>query len=92
MKKSRSESLATFSTGWLHMAANSRLRLSRLRRISLASLAMSLACPWVPPLGWWIMMRLWGSAERLPLVPAARRNAPMLAAWPTQMVTTSDFT
>ena len=32
----------------------------------------------------WIMMRALGSAKRLPLVPAANRWAPMLAAWPTQ--------
>jgi ATP-dependent Clp protease protease subunit len=39
-----------------------------------------------------IMIRLWGRATRLPLVPAARRKAPMEAARPTQMVTTSLLT
>ena len=37
------------------------------------------------------MIRLWGKATRLPLVPAASRKAPIEAARPTQMVTTSDL-
>ena len=37
------------------------------------------------------MMREWGSAERLPVRPAASRNAPMLAARPMQIVFTGDF-
>ena len=45
---------------------------------------MSLAWPRAPPLGWWIMMREFGSENRLPFVPAARRTAPMLAAMPMQ--------
>ena len=63
-----------------------------MRRISLACMAMSEACPWVPPQGWWIRMRELGSANRLPLVPAARSTAPIDAAWPTQMVCTSGRT
>ena len=50
---------------------------------------MSDACPRTPPSGWWIITSLLGRAKRLPFVPAASRNAPMLAAMPTQMVETS---
>ena len=60
-----------------------------MRRISFAWMAMSEACPWVPPQGWWIRMREFGSAKRLPAVPAASRTAPIEAACPTQIVCTS---
>ena len=40
-------------------------------------------------MGWWIMMREWGSAERLPLVPAHINTAAIEAAMPVQMVATS---
>ena len=50
---------------------------------------MSVACPWLPPSGWWIMMRECGSAERLPFAPAASSRAAMLAACPMQIVATS---
>ena len=50
---------------------------------------MSVAWPCAPPEGWWIMMREFGSAKRLPLAPAAIRNAPMLAAMPMHSVETS---
>ena len=49
---------------------------------------MSAAVPWAPPEGWWIMIRAWGRALRLPLVPAARRNEPIDAAMPMQIVFT----
>ena len=49
---------------------------------------MSAAVPWAPPEGWCIMMRAWGSAERLPLVPAVSRNEPIEAAIPMQIVFT----
>ena len=50
---------------------------------------MSVAWPWTPPSGWWIMMREFGRAKRLPLAPAASRTAPIDAAWPMQIVATS---
>ncbi|MCY1378211.1 hypothetical protein D9M69_658260 [compost metagenome] len=50
---------------------------------------MSVAWPWKPPSGWWIITREFGSAYRLPFAPDASSSAPMLAAWPTQMVLTS---
>src|SRR5690606_33203670 len=62
---------------------------SRSLRISRAWISMSVAWPWMPPHGWWIMILLLGRAYRRPLAPAARRNAPMDAASPTQMVLTS---
>jgi len=43
----------------------------------------------VPPEGWWIMTLELGSENRLPLAPAANRNAPMLAAMPVHSVDTS---
>ena len=36
-------------------------------------------------------MREWGKARRLPLVPADNKKAPIEAAKPTQIVTTSDL-
>ena len=41
---------------------------------------MSDTCPWKPPEGWWIMTRAFGSAKRLPLVPAASMGSLLLAA------------
>ena len=35
---------------------------------------MSVAWPWKPPCGWWIRMRLLGSAERLPLRAAGQQQ------------------
>ena len=50
---------------------------------------MSETWPWKPPEGWWIITVELGSAKRLPLVPAASRNAPIEAAMPTHSVETS---
>ena len=52
-------------------------------------ICISVACPCVPPEGWWIMISALGSARRLPFVPDESRNAPIDAAMPTQMVDTS---
>ena len=46
--------VSTLCTG---LAASSWFRRSRRYRISLAWIAMSVAWPWVPPEGWWIMTR-----------------------------------
>ena len=45
--------------------------------------------PWLPPEGWWIMISAFGRAMRLPFAPEERRNAPIEAAIPTQIVETS---
>ncbi len=50
---------------------------------------MSLAVPPSPPEGWCIMIRLCGSAYRLPWVPAQSRNWPIEAASPIATVATS---
>ena len=57
--------------------------------ISRAVISISEACPWAPPIGWWIMIRECCKAERLPFVPAVISTAPMDAAIPVQMVATS---
>src|SRR3990172_8295754 len=85
MKKSRSVSRWIFSIDWPVWCTRMRFSSSRIRRISLAWMSMSVACPCTPPSGWGIMMRAWGSANRLPLEPAQSRSAPMEAAWPMQM-------
>src|SRR2546426_621449 len=36
-------------------------------------MSISVACPWTPPNGWWIMIRAWGSPNRLPRALAAGR-------------------
>ena len=84
MKKSRSMSFMIFLRFWPVCLARAAARLSLRRWISLNEISMSEAYPWAPPEGWWIMIRALGRANRLPLVPAASRWAPMLAAWPTQ--------
>ncbi len=50
---------------------------------------MSVACPWKPPLGWWMRMRLLGSDARLPGAPPARISEPMDMAMPQHVVATS---
>ena len=50
---------------------------------------MSVVCPWKPPVGWWIRMREFGSAWRLPAVPPARISEPIDIAIPQQIVRTS---
>ncbi len=54
-----------------------------------AWMRMSEAVPPRPPDGWCIMIRLCGSANRLPFVPALRRNWPIEAARPIATVATS---
>jgi len=49
---------------------------------------MSEAMPRAPPEGWWIMIRAFGRAMRMPGSPAASRNEPMEQAWPMQTVET----
>ena len=53
-----------------------------------ARIATSVAWPWAPPSGWWIITSALGSARRLPFSPAISRKAPMLAAIPTHTVRT----
>ena len=50
---------------------------------------MSIAVPPIPAEPWCIRIRLCGSANRLPGVPADSRNCPMLAASPMARVATS---
>src|SRR3989454_4623721 len=76
MKKSRSVSRWIFSMDWPVWWARMRFSSSRIRRISLAWMSMSVACPCTPPSGWWSMIRAWGRADRLALAPAASRSAP----------------
>ena len=46
------------------------------------------ALPRKPPEPWWIMIRLFGSAYRLPGAPAASSTAAIDAAMPMQIVDT----
>ena len=46
---------------------------------------MSVAWPSKAPLGWWIMIRVLGSAKRMPLVPPARMGTAIDAASPIQV-------
>ena len=50
---------------------------------------MSAAGPSNPPEGWWMRIRLLGSANRFPVVPPVRISAPIDIAIPTQVVCTS---
>src|SRR6266550_1660608 len=88
MKRSRSMSFSIDSTVLPVCLAYSSLSLRRRNRISRAWISMSDAVPCVPPEGWCIMIRAWGSAERFPLRPAVSRNEPIEAAIPMQIVFT----
>jgi hypothetical protein len=57
-----------------------------MRSISFAWIAISLAWPEYPPLGWWIMILEWGRQKRWPGEPPQRSSEPMEAAWPMQIV------
>ena len=52
---------------------------------------MSVAWPWKPPDGWWIRIRLFGSAERLPGAPPASSSEPIDIAIPQQIVLTGGW-
>ena len=60
----------------------------RMRSTSAAWISMSLAWPPEPPevAGWWIRIRAFGSASRMPGVPAAAMTAAADAAWPSTTV------
>ncbi len=83
---SRSMSARTFSTVWPVCWARISSSRARMRRISLAWISRSVTWPWPSPEGWWIRMRAFCSANRLPLVPAASSTAAAEAAWPMQIV------
>ncbi len=55
-------------------------------RISRAWISMSVDWPSKPAEGWWIRIRLLGSAERLPFVPPASSSEPIDIATPTHIV------
>ncbi len=88
-QRSRSLSRVICSTVWPVCSACSSLtrRLTALRFAAWTS--TSAAVPWMPADGWCIMIRALGRANRLPGVPAPRRNWPMQAANPTARVETS---
>jgi hypothetical protein len=87
MMLSRSMSRDTFSRGWPECWASRSSSSVRIRRISRAWISRSLPWPWLPPIaGWWIMIREFDRARRLPGVPPASSTAAALAAWPRQTV------
>ncbi len=87
--KSRSVSEEIFSIDWPVLSDRIWSSRSRIRWISRAWISMSTDWPSAPPDGWWIRMRLWGSANRFPLAPAANSTAAADAACPMQNVDTS---
>ena len=60
----------------------------RIRSISSAWISRSENWPWITPdsAGWWISTRAFGSASRLPGLPAASSTAAADAAWPRHTV------
>jgi len=53
---------------------------------------MSVDWPSNPAEGWWMRIRLFGSAKRLPLAPAVSRSDPIDIATPMQIVWISGLT
>ena len=53
---------------------------------------MSVDWPWKPPEGWWLRIREFGSAIRLPGVPPVSSSEPIDIAMPKQIVCTSHLT
>src|SRR5690606_3457345 len=62
LKLSRSVSWAIVSIDWPVWRARISFRRCFMDRISRAWISMSVAWPWKPPRGWWIMTREFGSA------------------------------
>ena len=88
-QRSRSESFSICSTLWPVCSAISEDMVRLMCSDCSAWIRMSEAVPPRPPDGWCIMMRLCGSAKRLPLAPADSRNWPIDAARPMATVATS---
>src|SRR5207245_2722041 len=87
-KYSRSVSCVTFSIFWPVCRARIWFSCSRVRRISLAWIWMSVACPCMPPHGWWMRMLACGRAKRWPCAPPASSTAAIEYAIPMHMVDT----
>ena len=73
-KKSRSVSRRMTSIVCLVCRARISFSRSRRYRISLAWISMSVAWPWNPPIGWWIMTRELGRQKRLPASPGGEQQ------------------
>jgi hypothetical protein len=50
---------------------------------------MSDACPWKPPMGWWIITREFGRTNACPSHPAAEQESPHAGRLPMHSVETS---
>src|ERR1700712_5855239 len=76
---------STLRLEWCARVISSQVR---MRSTSAAWISMSLAWPPDPPevAGWWIRIRAFGSARRMPGVPAAAMTAAAEAAWPSTTV------
>ena len=92
MKRSRSMSVMTFSTGWPVCLA----RISAMRRViastSWAWISMSAGVPRKPAEPWWIITLEFGSARRLPAAPPPRIIAAADMPMPMHTVATSGLT
>ena len=73
-----------FSSVWPVWWARIDSSSDRIRMISLAWISRSVTWPWPSPEGWWISIREFCRANRLPFVPAASSTAAAEAAWPMQ--------
>ena len=92
MKRSRSRSRSTCSTGrplWNAMICAIRLVVESTSR---SWISMSLGAPCVPAEPWWIMIFELGRARRLPGAPAHRIIAAADIPIPTQIVETGGRT
>src|SRR5262245_5999143 len=79
---------STFCSDWPVCAEITLAMRSRVRRISFAWMAMSVAGPPAPPPGWWIMKRVFGRHTRRSLGAARKTCVPALATHPVPTVVT----
>src|SRR5262245_59794176 len=92
MKRSRSMSFITCSSGWPEWREMSSAIRSAISRISLAAIWMSAGEPRNPPEPWWIITLAFGNTKRLPAAPPDRIIAAADMPIPVQIVWTSGRT
>ena len=75
IKLSRSVSCSIVSIFCFVFLANISFNFFLNFRICSAAILISVACPWAPPRGWWIITSAFGKIKRFPFSPEESKNA-----------------